>query len=110
MKQLIKSGIVENAVFALVVEVVGKEQKQNIKIKMSIVFPDLKEISKKFPGATYISYPTDTSAYAFLKIIPKMKSFGVFPPETLDDEMRKMVMLELESNGITITQQFQKNR
>jgi hypothetical protein len=37
-----------------------------------------------------------------------MKTAGVFPPEALDDEMRKEVMLNLEQNGIVISQQFQK--
>lgn len=109
MKQLIKSGIIENAVFALVIEADGKEQNQSIKIKMSVSFPDLKEIHKTFPGATYISYPAGTAAYSFSKIIPQMKSRGVFPPEALDDRMRKIVMLTLESKGIIISQQFQKD-
>lgn len=108
MKQLIDEGIIENAVFALVAEVVGKEQGQDVKIKMSASFPDLKEIQKTFPGATYISYPAGTAAYSFSKIIPKMKTAGVFPPEALNDEMRKDVMLNLERNGIIINQQFQK--
>lgn len=109
MTQLIKSGIIENAVFALVVEVIGKEQNQSIKIKMGAILPNLKEIHKTFPGATYISYPTGTAAYSFLKIIPQVKSSGVFPPEALDDKMRKIVMLTLESSGIIISQQFQKD-
>lgn len=109
MKQLIESGVIENAIFALVVDVIGKEGEKNIKIKMSAAFPDLEEIFKKFPGSTYISYPTGTAAYAFSKIIPKIKNFGVFPPEALDGETRKSVMLELENNGIIIKEQFQKS-
>lgn len=108
MKQMIDEGIIENAIFALSVELVGKEQKQDMRIKMSAKFPDLKEITKKFPGATYISYPTGTAAYSFSKIIPKMQTAGVFPPEALDDDMRKEVMLNLERNGIIISQQFYK--
>lgn len=107
MKQMIDEGTIENALFALSVEVVGKKQKQNMKIRMSAKFPDLKEITQTFPGATYISYPTGTAAYAFSKIIPKMKTAGVFPPEALDDDMRKEIMINLERNGIIISQQFQ---
>ena len=108
MKQMIDEGIIENAIFALSVEVIGKEQRQDMKIKMSATLPDLKEITKIFPGATYISYPTGTAAYSFSKVIPKMKIAGVFPPEALNDEMRKEVLLNLERNGIVINQQFQK--
>ena len=108
MKQMMDEGIIENAILGLFVEVIGKEQKQDMKIKMSATFPDLKEITKTLPGATYISYPTGTAAYSFSKVIPKMKTAGVFPPEALGDEMRKEVMLNLERNGIIISQQFQK--
>jgi saccharopine dehydrogenase (NAD+, L-lysine-forming) len=108
IKQMIDEGIIENAIFALLVEVVGKEQGQNVRIKMSAKFPDLREITKKSPGATYISYPTGTAAYSFSKIIPKMKTAGVFPPEALDGDMRKEVLLNLERNGIIINQQFQE--
>lgn len=108
MRQMINGGVIENAIFALFVEVIGKEKNQDIRIKMSAKFPDLKEITKTFSGATYISYPTGTAAYSFLKIIPKIKTAGVFPPEALEDEARKEVMLNLERNGIIISQQFQK--
>ena len=108
MKQMMDEVIIENAILGLFVEVIGKEQKQDMKIKMSATFPDLKEITKTLPGATYISYPTGTAAYSFSKVIPKMKTAGVFPPEALGDEMRKEVMLNLERNGIIISQQFQK--
>lgn len=108
MKKMIDDGIIENAIFASVVEVVGKEQGRSMKIRMIASFPDLKKIYKTFPGATYISYPTGMAAYSFSKIIKKIKSAGVFPPEALNDEMRKEVLLNLERNGITVTRQFQK--
>ena len=108
MKQLLESGIIENAIFALVTEVTGKERGRDVRIKMGAIFPDLKEIHKIFPGATYISYPTGLAAYSFLKAILKIKSAGVFPPETLDSEIRKDIMLFLEKNGVVINQHFFK--
>ena len=108
MRRMIKSGVVENAVFVAVVEVEGKQAGRKITIKTSAVFPDLKEISKKFFGATYISYPTGTAAYAFAKIIPKIRTCGVFPPEALSSELRKEVLRELEGRNITINESYSR--
>jgi saccharopine dehydrogenase-like NADP-dependent oxidoreductase len=106
MVKFVKDGVIENAFFTLIVEVVGKEDGRKIKVKNSANFPDLKEITEKFPGATYISYPTGTAAFAFSKAIPKIKNYGVFPPEALDEDIRKDILVELESKGIVISEQF----
>ena len=106
MVKFVKDGVIENAFFALVVEIIGKENGRKIKIKNSAVFPDLKEITAKFPGATYVSYPTGTAAFVFSKAIPKIKNYGVFPPEALDEDIRKDILVELESKGIVISEQF----
>ena len=106
MRRFIKSGVIENARFALVVEAEGKQAGRRIVIKNSAIFPDLKHLDKKFFGATYISYPTGTAAYAFAKIIPKITSYGVFPPEALRAEERKEVLRELESKDIIINESY----
>lgn len=106
MRQLVKKGVIEDAFFVLVVEVIGEEQGKRINVKSSTIFPSLKEISKIFPGANYISYPTGISAVSFSKIIPQIKSFGVFPPEALSSDIRKKILIELESHGIAVNQQF----
>jgi saccharopine dehydrogenase (NAD+, L-lysine-forming) len=108
MRGMIKRGVIENAIFAAVVEVEGKQAERKITIKASAIFPDLKEISKKFFGATYISYPTGTAAYAFAKVIPKIKTYGVFPAEALRADLRKEVLLELESRGIVINESYSR--
>lgn len=108
MRRMIKNGVVENAIFAAVVEVKGKQAGRKLTIKTSAIFPDLKEISKKFFGATYISYPTGIAACAFAKIIPKIKTYGVLPPEALPTHLRKEVLLELESWGIVINESYSR--
>ena len=108
MKLLIKSGIIKNAFLVLTAEAIGKKQGKDAKIKMSAIFPSLKQTPKEFMGATYVSYPTATAAYSFLKIIPHMKSAGVFFPEALDAQIRKEVMLNLKRNGVIISRQFKK--
>lgn len=106
MKLLIKSGVIADASLVVVAEAIGKKRGQDVKVKMSAVFPSLKQIPERFMGATYVSYPTGAAAYSFFKIIPQMKSAGVFPPEALDKKTRKSVMLNLKENGIAIRRQF----
>jgi saccharopine dehydrogenase-like NADP-dependent oxidoreductase len=108
MIELVESGKIEYAIFVIVVEVLGEKFGKKIKIKNSVIFPELKEISKKFPGATYISYPTGLSAVAFAKAISNVKEYGVFPPETLNSRARKEILLDLENNGIIVREEFSK--
>ncbi|HII71221.1 TPA: hypothetical protein HA265_00520 [Candidatus Woesearchaeota archaeon] len=110
MVRLVKQKVVENSAFISVVEEEGTDSGKKIRIKKTVTYPDLKCIQKTLPGATYISYPTGLAAYAFLKILPKIKQRGVMPPEALGPELRKQVFLTLESNGVTIEEQFSKIR
>ena len=106
MMELMKNGTIENAILIMIVEVEGKQQKKPIKIKTTITLPDLKEIARRFPGATYISYPTGIAAAAFARIVPKIKKHGVYPTETLNSYLRKEIMVDLEGTGIVIDQEF----
>lgn len=108
MLKLIKNGVIENAVFSSLVECIGTQSGKKIRIRNIATFPDLKGIMKKFPGATYISYPTGIAAYAFSKVIKHIQTPGVFPPEALDFSLRRKVLLELELNGITFEEEFSK--
>jgi saccharopine dehydrogenase-like NADP-dependent oxidoreductase len=108
MSRMIDNGIIENAVFISIVEGIGIEAGRRIKIKNTVVYPDLKQISKIIKGSTYISYPTGLTASAFSKIIPKIKEYGVFPPEALDAGLRKEVLIDLENKGIVVDEQFSK--
>ncbi|MBU1202336.1 MAG: saccharopine dehydrogenase NADP-binding domain-containing protein [Nanoarchaeota archaeon] len=108
MKNLIKNKIIENSIFVSVVEGEGLKSGRKIRIKKTVIYPDLKQIQKVMPGATYISYPTGLAAYTFLKILPRIKEKGVFPPEALRPEIRKEVLLKLENNGIVVNEQSSK--
>jgi saccharopine dehydrogenase (NAD+, L-lysine-forming) len=106
--KMMEKGIVDNAVFVSVVEGIGIESGKKIKVKNTVVYPDLRQISKIFKGATYISYPTGLAAYAFAKTLPDIKKYGVFPPEALDSHIRKKVLIELESKGIMVDEQYSR--
>jgi saccharopine dehydrogenase (NAD+, L-lysine forming) len=109
MQNLISKKIVENGIFISVVEGFGVQSSRNIKIKKTILYPDLLNIQKIMPGATYISYPTALAAYAFFKIFNKINNFGVFVPEALEKSVRKEIMLELENNNVVIIEEYTKN-
>ena len=100
MRSLVEEGIIESAVFAVAVQATGSLRGKKAQKTISIVFPDIKEITRIRPGATYISYPSGIAAYAFSKIIPKLSEKGVYPPEALGKKERKMVLRELEKRGI----------
>lgn len=102
MSELIEKNIIEYAQTAIVVEAIGKKSGRKSSIKTSVVFPNLREIQKKSPGATYISYPTGLSAASFTKIIHEIKKSGVFPPESLESGIRKKFFSEMKNKGIFI--------
>ncbi|MBI4037308.1 saccharopine dehydrogenase NADP-binding domain-containing protein [Candidatus Daviesbacteria bacterium] len=109
MVKLVEDGIVENATLVTVVDVGGSIGGKKIRIKNTVLFPDIKEVTHKFPGATYISYPAGIAAFAFSKIIAKITTPGVFPPEALSSDLRKEVLIELETQGIKIQEEFTKD-
>ena len=105
MIDLMHRGVIEDALVVLVVEVYGKRFNKKLSIKSSVIFPTLREITKLFPGANYISYPTGLSTFSFSKTIPLIGDCGVFPPEMLSSDMRERVLLELTNNGLTINEE-----
>ena len=87
-----------NSVFAISIEAIGKKSGKKKTIKYSVVFPNQREIGKMRLNANFISYPTALLAKMFILSMPKIKNRGVFPPETLDKEIRKSILAELSRN------------
>ncbi len=110
MIELVKNGSIENAVFVESVEATGKRSGKKLKIRNTAIFPDFRKIYKIFPGATYISYSTGIAAIAFSKVITKIDSCGVFPPEALSSKIRKEILKHLKNNGVVIKEQFSVDR
>lgn len=108
MLALIKKKVIKNGQFLAVVETVGKESGRRMKVTSTARFPDLVAITKRCPGATYISYPTGAAAASFTKIIPRIKKPGVFPPEALEPALRKEVLVDQEARGVVIEHRFSK--
>lgn len=109
MMKMLDSGTIENAVLACSVEVTGRENGKRIAIRSSVVYPTIKQISKKFPGATYVSYPTAISSLAFYKSMQLVDRNGVFAPESLHKKVRDNVLAELKKNNIRIINSLRKS-
>lgn len=85
-----------NARFAMSVEAIGKLKGKKTTCKCSVVFPSQKEINKLNLNANFISYPTALSVKLFVMQMHNIKRKGVFPPETLDKEIRKNIFNEIK--------------
>ena len=84
------------SIFAIAVEAIGKKNNKKKSVKYSVVFPRQEVIGKLGLGANFISYPTALSLSLFVLILNKIKKSGVFPPEALNDEIRKEFIKNLK--------------
>lgn len=108
MVQMMKKGLIEEALYMAIVEISGKQSGKKVKLKNTVIFPAIADIMKRMPGATYISYPTAVAAASFIKVLPKIKNTGVFPPEALSSQIRRDILIELEGYGITVQQEYSR--
>jgi saccharopine dehydrogenase-like NADP-dependent oxidoreductase len=88
----IRRGIIEEGLLSIAVEVVGTKQRRKKIVRKDIISPSLTTITKKQPGATYISYPAGAATASFLLAIPHIQRKGVFPPEALSPQIRRRVL------------------
>jgi len=82
--------------FAMCVEAIGEYNGKKRTVKYSVVFPNQKEINSLRLGANFISYPTALSIKHFIMSVPLIKNKGVFPPETLQKNIREKILQDLE--------------
>lgn len=87
----------QKAVLGVVVEASGKEKMKKKSRKFSVLFPIQQEISALHLGANYITYPTALLASFFIRSLPLIKQRGVFPPEVLEEKVRKFIFQELKN-------------
>ena len=98
---LVRDGVIRNAHLVVSVEVTGIVRRRKRKARITAVYPDLKEILRRAPGATYISWPTAISAAAFTRALIRHDQPGVIPPEALPAELRARVRHDLELRGVS---------
>jgi saccharopine dehydrogenase (NAD+, L-lysine-forming) len=98
---LVRSGAIRNAHLVVAVEVTGKARGRRRRGRIAAVYPDLKAILRRSPGATYISWPTAISAVAFTRALLRHDEPGAIPPEALPATLRARVRRDLERQGVS---------
>jgi saccharopine dehydrogenase (NAD+, L-lysine-forming) len=97
----------DNAQFGFVIQAEGTKGKKKKVVRYSVMFPKQKDIHDLRVNANFISYPTALSAKIFIMAMPKIKEYGVLPPEALSKEVREFIMDELKKiSGITVTKEI----
>jgi len=96
----------KESVFAFSVEVKGKTKGKTKVFKYSVVFPRQRDIEKLKLNANFISYPTALSVKLFVMSLLDIERKGVFPPEAIEDEVRKEILRELERSKVKIVKNF----
>ncbi len=105
MRKLLREGRIERADLVVSIEAKGKKNKTSRCIRLTAAFPDLRGISRRFPGATYIAYATGIAAAGFARTLPMVDQPGVFPPEALSKDVRRNVITFLRRRGVRFVRQ-----
>ncbi len=96
----------KESLFAISIEAIGKLKGRKKIFKYSVVFPKQRDIEKLGLNANFISYPTALSVKLFVMALFKMTGKGVFPPEAIEDEVRKGILWDLEQSKLKIVKNF----
>ncbi|HTZ41989.1 MAG TPA: saccharopine dehydrogenase C-terminal domain-containing protein [Candidatus Omnitrophota bacterium] len=96
----------KESVFAFSVEATGKSKGKKKILKYSVIFPRQKDIEKLNLNANFISYPTALSVKLFAMAFLDIQRKGVFPPEAIEDSVRKGILRELENSPVKIVKNF----
>ncbi|MEZ0345563.1 MAG: saccharopine dehydrogenase NADP-binding domain-containing protein [Infirmifilum sp.] len=102
----IEEGELEDAFFAIKVEVEGEVNGEQAYSSRSVIFPSQRKVNEISPGATYISYPTALVALVFARRILGYRISGVYPPEALPRAVRRGILEDLEKNKILVNLDF----
>lgn len=108
MTRLVKKGSVKNSWLLAAVEAEGTAAGRLIVRAVTAVFPDLLDVMRRRPGATYVSHPTALCAAAFSRIIPAIQERGVLPPEALAAPLRRRVLTDLKREGVKFVTRSRK--
>jgi saccharopine dehydrogenase (NAD+, L-lysine-forming) len=104
VRNKIRAGILIDAQECYAVEVEGEKEGKKTTYISSVLFPSLREVQEKMPGATHESYVTGVSAAVFTQMVcmGDIEAKGVFLPECLRLEERKTFIAKLAEKDIKI--------
>lgn len=104
--RLIRHGVLQNARFAGAVLVSGikrgAREDQHMLIRTDAVFPSLYQIRRQGRYTTPVAYATAHLAALFIKFFPRDDA-GVFAPEMLPAETRRLIVSGIRSHRVKIT-------
>jgi len=105
--RLIRQGVLQNARFSAAVLVRGvkhgAKEDQHLLIRTDAVFPTLYQIRQQGRYSTPVAYATAHAAALFIKYFRREEA-GVFAPEMLPAETRRVVVAGIRRHGVKITQ------
>jgi len=109
MEKTIKAGMISMR-GCVAADVKGKKGDAKMRYIHYSLFPDIKELMKRMPGANPVAYVTSVPASAFTKMLAKgeIKTRGVIAPEALKPEVRKAFLAELAKKGITVHEKVER--
>jgi len=104
--RLIRQGVLQNARFAATVLVSGikrgKKEDLHLLIRTDCMFPTLYQIRQQGRFTTPVAYATAHVAALFIKFFPRDLA-GVFAPEMLPVEMRRVIVAGIRAHSVRIT-------
>ena len=105
--RLIRQGVLQNARFSAAVLVRGvkhgAKEDQHLLIRTDAVFPTLYQIRQQGRYSTPVAYATAHAAALFIRYFRREEA-GVFAPEMLPAETRRVVVAGIRRHGVKITQ------
>jgi saccharopine dehydrogenase-like NADP-dependent oxidoreductase len=109
MEKTIKAGMISMR-GCVAADVKGKKGDAKMHYIHYSLFPDIKELMKRMPGANPVAYITSVPASVFTRMLAKgeIKTRGVIAPEALEPEVRKAFLAELTEKGITVNEKVER--
>lgn len=102
--RLLRRGILKDAIGCHVVEVEGERAGVRRIVRYTMLGPSLREVQQWMPGATNMSYRVGVSAAIVAEMAARseVRPSGIYPPEGLGDESRRVFLDQLERNHLPV--------
>ncbi len=102
--QLLRRGILKDAVGCHVVEVEGERGGSRRVIRFTCLGPSLRQVQDWMPGATNMSYRVGVAAAVLVEMAARgeVAPAGIYPPESLADASRSTLFDRLERNHLPV--------
>ncbi len=109
MESMIKTGMISMR-GCVAADVRGRKEDAKMRHILYTVFPGVKELMKRMPGANPVAYVTSVPASTFTTMLAKgeIETKGVIPPEGLEPKVRNAFLAELAKKGIIVNEKVER--